>query len=305
MSTSIITAADLPAYLIPGMRSSTISYLYYQNEYKNIFTILPTIKNTEVDVQSVPLSAAAQFSEGSEMPTGDMKQYLTTYSKMFQYGVGFIITSISIEDNLYPDEFPKGLLGIKENLNIVKEQEAISVFDNGFSTADPQYTLADGQSYFSQSHPVVGGAVSNTLTNSQLNETVAEDLIKVIQSFKDNANLQRKFEAKRYLVGIDNQFAAEILTGSAYSPNDTTNAINPLTYGEYLQGGFILSHYMTNPKNFFMLTNLREGVVLYERKPLSIQMTTDQSNLNLGVYGSERYRFNVIDFRSAAGVQSF
>ena len=304
MST-IITAANLPNYLIPGLRSSTISYLYYQNEYKQIFTILPSIKNTEVDIESVPLNAAGQFSEGGDIPLGSMSQYLTTYSQMFQYGVGFVITAIAIEDNLYPDQFPKGMLGIKENLSILAEQQGIAIFDNGFSNTDAEYTLADGEAFFSTSHPIVGGTVSNTLTPSQLNETSAEDLIKVIQYFKDSAGLQRKFEARKYLVGIENQFQAEILTGSAYRPFDTTNAVNPLTYGEYMQGGFLLNHYMTNPSNWFMLTNFREGLVQYLRKSLEIQMTTDQANRNLAIYGNERYRFNVINFRSAAGVQSF
>ena len=306
MSNQVITAANLPNYLIPGLRSSTISYLYYNNEYKNVYTILPSIKKTEVDVESVPLNAAGQFAEGSDIPLGSMSQLFVTYSTAYQYGVGFIITATAIEDNLYPEQFPKGILGIKENLSINAEQEAIARFDNGFSNATPEFTLADGQPFFSTQHPIQGGVVSNTLaTAAQFNETSAQDLIKVIQNFKDGANLPRKFEAHKYFVGIENQFIAQILTGSAYSPFDTTNAVNPLTYGEYLQGGYLLSHYMTQPSNYFMLTNFREGLVQYLRKSLEIQMTTDQANRNLGVYGNERYIFNIINFRCAAGVQAF
>lgn len=305
MSTTIITAANLPNLLIPGVRGIMADYPFYQNEWKQLYHILSTIKHTEVDIETVPLNAAGRFAEGGDIPLGTMNQLYTTYSDMFQYGVGFVITAIAIEDNLYPDQFPKGILGIKENLNIFSEQEGIAVFDNAFSNANPEFTLADGQPMCSASHPIQGGTVSNTLSPTQLNETSAEDLIKVIQYFKDSSGLPRKFEAKSYLVGIENQFIAEILTGSTYRPFDTTNAVNPLNYGEYMQGGFILSHYMANPTNYFMMTNYKEGLVHYVRKSIEIQMTTDQSNRNLAVYGNERYRNRCINFRCVAGVQAF
>ena len=305
MSTTLITAANLPNLLIPGVRGIMADYLYYQNEWKQVYTILPSIKNTEVDIETVPINAAGRFAEGEDIPLGSMKQLYVTYSKMFQYGVGFVITAIAIEDNLYPDQFPKGILGCKENLNIFSEQQGIALFDNAFSNAKPEYTLADGQPMCSFNHPIQGGVVSNTINPSQLNETSAEDLIKVIQYFRDSAGLPRKFESKTYYVGIENQFVAEILTGSAYRPFDTTNAVNPLTYGEYMQGGFLLSHYMANPTNWFMMTNYKEGLVHYLRKSIEVQMTTDQANRNLAVYTNERYRNRCINFRCVAGVQAF
>lgn len=305
MSNTVITAANLPNLLIPGVRGIMADYPYYMNEWKQMYTIMPSIKHTEVDIETVPLNAAGQFSEGADIPIGTMSQIYKTTSDMFQYGVGFVITAIAIEDNLYPEQFPKGIIGIKENLNILSEQQGIALFDNAFSTVNPEFVLGDGQSMCSLVHPIQGGTVSNTITPTQLNETSAESLIKTIQYFKDSSGLPRKFEARTYLVGIENQFTAEILTGSTYKPYDTTNAVNPLTYGEYMQGGFLLSHYMANPLNYFMLTNYKGGLVHYNRKSIEIQMTTDQANRNLAVYGNERYRNRCINFRCVAGVQSF
>lgn len=304
-NSQLITAANLPSLLIPGVRGIMNDYPYYQNEFKQIYTILPSIKNTEVDIETVPLNAAGRFAEGADIPLGSMKQLFTTYSKMFSYGVGFVITAIAIEDGLYPEQFPKGMLGIKENININDEYEGIALFDNAFTSANPEFTLGDGQPMCSAVHPTTGGTVSNTLTPTQLQETSAQDLIKTIQYFKDSAYLPRKVIPRTYLVGIENQFTAEILTGSPYSPFDTTNAVNPLTYGEYVQGGFILSHYMANPDNFFIMTNYREGIVYYLRKSLEIQLTTDQANRNLAVYGNKRSRFRCINFRCVAGVQGY
>lgn len=305
MTTAIITAANIANFLIPGVRGIMADYPYYMNEWKQIYTILPSIKHTEVDIETVPINAAGKFPEGGNMPMGTMKQLYITNSDIYQYGVGFIISAIAIEDNLYTDQFPKGIIGCKENLNIFSEQQGIALFDNAFSTAKPEFVLGDRQSMCSLTHPIQGGVVPNTLSSTDLNETSAEDLIKLIQYFKDSSGLQRKFEAKTYLVGIENQFVAEILTGSTYRPFDTTNAVNPLTYGEYMQGGFLLSHYMANPLNYFMLTNYKEGLVHYLRKSVQIEMTTDQANRNLAVYANERYRNRCINFRCVAGVQGF
>lgn len=302
----LITAANLPNLLIPGVRGIVGDYEFYNNEYKHYFKILSSVKNEEVDIEKTVLNAAAQFGEGQDIPTGMIRQLFTTYSKIFQYGTGFGITAIAIEDNLYPDQFPKGMLGIKEDLSILTEFEAIAIFDNGFSASNPDFVLGDGQPYFSANHPLGNNqVVSNTITPSQLQQKSAQALVVVVNYFKNASGQPRKFMAERYLVGIDNQFAVSILTGSAYDPQTGNNAVNPLTHGNYYPGGYMISHYMANPFNFFALTNERDGLVQYLRKSLEIQMTTDQANRNLFVYGNLRFRFRVLNFRSGAGCQSY
>lgn len=305
MAQTVITASSIANLLVPGAQSITSNYPYYFNEWKMIYTIIPSVKNVEVDIEVSTLNGAASFPEGQNMPSGSMKQVFLTQTQIMQYGISFQISSIAIDDNLYPDQFPKGIVGCKENLNILSEYNGIALFDNAFSTAKPQYILGDGQSMCSFNHPIATGTVSNTINPSQLNETSAEDLIKIIQYFKDYSGLPRKILPKSYLVGIENQFVVQILTGSTYKPFDTTNAVNPLTYGEYLQGGFLLSHYMANPTNWFLLTSFKEGLVWYSRQPLVVAMSTDQANRNIGVYSSERYAPRCINFRSVAGVQAF
>lgn len=306
MANTLITAANLPNFLIPGVRGIMGDYEFYNNEYKQIYTTLSSIKNSEVDIEKTTLNAAAKFGEGQNIPLGSIRQLFVTNSKIYQYGVGFAITAIAIEDNLYPEEFPKGMLGIKENLQILSEYEGIALFDNAFSTTDPEYILGSGQSMCSSAQPLATNQTfSNLIPASQLNETSSRAMVVRINYFKDASGLPRKFMATKYLVGIENQFAVDILAGSAYSPNNTTNAINPLTYSDYYPAGYMISHYMANPFNFFALTNYKEGLVHYRRKSLEIQMTTDQANRNLAIYGNERYRNRCLNARAVVGCQGF
>lgn len=301
----IITSGNLPQLLLPGVAGIYGDYDFYNSEWSMMYVVQPSSKRVEIEVEKQNLNAAAQFGEGEQIPVGDIKQKFVTYSEMFNYGVGFVITALAIEDNLYPEEFPKGMLAIKENMRNLQEQEGIALFDNAFTSADPEYLLADGQPMCSTSHPIQGGTVSNTLTATQLNETSAEDMIKGVQNFRDAAGLRIRILPQKYLVGIENQFVAQVLTGSTYDPSSANNAVNPLTYGNYMPGGFIVNHYAQNQYNFFVLTSYKQGLVHYRRKSLEIQMTTDQATRNLGIYGNERYRFRCRNFRAVFGVQSF
>ena len=54
MSVTLITAANLPNLLVPGARGIMSDYPYYFNEWKMMYTIRPSIKNTEVDIETAP-----------------------------------------------------------------------------------------------------------------------------------------------------------------------------------------------------------------------------------------------------------
>lgn len=305
MANTVISLASIPNMLLPGAMGIMQYYDMYPDEHKQIFTSLQSIKNVETYIENEAINGAGRFDDGANIPLASMKQVFTTYAENFNYGVGFVITANTLEDNLYPDQFPKGMLGIRENMKTFQEYEAIAIFDNAFNTQKPLYILGDGQPLCSIDHPIATGTISNTLNSAQLSLTSYQDLIITIQQFQDYSGQPRKILPTRLLVGIPNQFIAKILTGSQYTPDDTTNAINPIVAGDYIHGNYVLSHYMTNSSNYFLLTDYKDGVIMQRRKSLEIQMTTDQANRNLSVYGNERYRFVVPNFRCVAGVQSF
>lgn len=305
MANSVISLANIPNMLLPGAMGIMMYYDMYPDEWKQIFTVVQSIKNVEVYIENEALNGAGRFADGANIPLASMRQVFTTSAENFNYGVGFVITANTLEDNLYPDQFPKGMLGIRENMKTFQEYEGIAIFDNAFNTQSQFYKLGDGQPLCSTAHPINTGTISNTLNSAQLSLTSYQDLIITIQQFQDYSGQPRKILPTKLLVGIPNQFIAKILTGSQYTPDDATNAINPIVAGDYIHGNYIVSHYMTNSSNYFLLTDYKDGVLLQRRKSLEIQMTTDQANRNLSVYGNERYRFVVPNFRCVAGVQSF
>jgi hypothetical protein len=284
------------------------NYDLYMNEWKQLFTVVQSNKNVETYIEVEALNGAAKFSDGAQIPLASMRQAFVTYGENYNYGVGFIITANALEDNLYPDQFPKGMLGIRENLQTFQEYQAIAIFDNAFikpDGANPDYVLGDGKSLCSTEHPIANGKVSNQLSAAQLSLTSYQDLIISIQQFLDYSGQPRKILPTHLLVGIPNQFYAAVVTGSQYDPTTANNAVNPLVHDNYIHGKYVLSHFMSNPYNYFLMTDYKDGLVMQRKKSLEIQMTTDQSNRNLSTYGNERYRFLASNFRAVAGAQSF
>jgi hypothetical protein len=143
------------------------------------------------------------------------------------------------------------------------------------------------------------------LASAQLSLTSYQDLIITIQQFLDYSGQPRKILPTHLLIGIPNQFYAAVITGSQYDPTTANNAINPLVHDNYIHGKYVLSHFMSNPYNYFLLTDYKDGAIMQRKKSLEIAMSTDQSNRNLSVYGNERYRFIFPNFRCVAGAQSF
>lgn len=305
MANQLITVGQLQSLTKPGLDSIQTLYKQYPTKWKQFMTIRDSFKAVEYYAEMAMLNAGARMAEGTDIPMGTMSEFLTGYAQNFQYGVGFSITKIAISDNLYKDYFPKGIQAITYNLRLVSENEAIALFDNAFSNALVEYTGPDGQPMCSASHPIQNGVYSNLVQPAELNETSAEAMIVTAQNILDASGQRCMITCKKYLVGLPNQFIVNILTGSNFQPGTANNAVNPLTYGDYLDQGFIVNPFMAIPSNFFLLTDYEAGLVHYLREPLSIETSTDQANLNLGVYGSERYRNVNYNGRSVIGCQGF
>ncbi len=303
MAQNIMTVAQLQSLTKPGMDSIQTLYKAWPTKWKQFMTVRDSFKAVEYSAEMAMLNAGARMAEGTDIPMGTMSEKFITYAQNLQYGVGFAITKIAIADNLYKDYFPKGIDAITYNLKIVSENEAIALFDNAFSATNTEYLLADGQPMCSANHPTNTGVYSNVITPAQLNETSAEAMIVTAQNLVDASGQRIMITCKKYLVGIPNQFVVNILTGSQFTPGSANNAINPLTYGDYIDQGFIVNPFMSSPYNFFLLTDYTDGLVHYRRQSLEIEMSTDQSNQNLGVYGNERYVNRCNNGRSVIGCQ--
>lgn len=310
MAQQLITLASAPANLMPGAMAMVLDYNLWPTEWEEIYTIVDSIKKTEYYYEYASLNAAGYFQEGQNIPQGVEYQVFTTRGDNIATGVGFTITSFLLEDNLYPDQFPKGIMGIKNNLQTFTEFRGIAPFDNAFAPqTNPAFIYGDSQPLCSAVHPLASGTIANTLQNAQLSLSSYQELIILVQQFQNYSGEPRKIMPTHLLSGINNEFEMATVTGSEYNPTNANNAINPILSedrnGPYIRGKYVVSHFMSNPYNYFLLTDYEDGAIYQKRTPLRIMMSTDQNNMNVSINGFLRDCFTFPNWRCVAGVQSY
>jgi hypothetical protein len=296
-----ITTADLRDLLLPGLGKIRGDYDAIETEWSMIFDKSTSDMAFERDVQMKMLGTAQLKTEGASIVYDEMgERYVTTYNHT-TVGLGFIITKEAIRDNLYKGQFAPGVRQLKSSFAQTKELMGAAVL-NFSSDTSGAYFGGDGQPLLSTQHPLDIGVNSNTFaTQSELNESSLQDAISRIQKFRDEAGLIVSVQPKRLVVGTDNQWIARRLFGTDQTIGSNNNDINALKAGGFLKGGFVVNRFLTNPKSWFLLTDVPDALRYFQRDPFEPDMYVDFDTNNLKTKATERYSFGFSDHRGIFG----
>lgn len=301
---ALTTQADISSLTKKGLDFIVMDYLRYPAEYPKFCNIQEIDKQTANAAEYKTLSGAARVQDGQNTIYSKVEEIRAWSYDMFIYTVGFQITRMALLNNLYPEQFPKGLAGIRDSLLTYKEYEAIALFDNAFNPISPEFVMPDGQPLCSDTHPIDIGTYSNTLAiNAQLSASSLEDAIMCPQYFTDYNGRPIRVMPKKLLIGIPNIMNVKIALGSTFDPESSGNAINPISTG-FIED-VIVSPYMTNANNYFVITDYADGIMLFERDKFRVNASSDPDNNNLKFSGWEAYRFAILNPRAVVGIQSF
>ncbi len=294
-----INTSYIRSLLLPGIDAIFGDYSTYPEVWKEVFSYNKSERAYEYDVEMKLLGLGQLQPEGSSIAYQDMGQrFVTTYYHRF-FGIGFVITAAAIRDNLYKDRFPLAARSLKNSLQQVKQIQAASVFNNGFN---PAYVGGDQQPLYSTQHPIDSGVFANTFAvPAQLNETSLQDAVIGIQYFRDAAGLLVRAKPKKLYIPPALQFTADVLLNSKYRTGTGNNDISAIYNMNIVPGGYVVDHFLSNPKQWQLTTDIPNGLKYFERDPLEIDMFTDISTNNLNVRAVERYSFNWTDPRCVFG----
>ena len=107
---SIITTGDIPALLRPGLDEVGVDYARYKGEYAKVFEKFKSFKNEEIDVDIKNTGYALEKRQGSPIEMDSMGQRFIYQFIHREFALGFQITNIAIEDDLYVGKFYKGFI---------------------------------------------------------------------------------------------------------------------------------------------------------------------------------------------------
>lgn len=288
--TSTGSAARL---LDPGFRFIFFRFLAeHDMEYSSVFNIMSSERAYEEDIVYAGLGAVPEKSEGSNVLYDDPIQGNVVRYTHIEYGLGFRVTEIMLEDDLY-GVMNKVVQCLARSARHTIETIAWDVVNLAFDNTRPGQ---DGVSLCHTAHPLIGGGTqaNRPTVDGDLNGSNVQLAMDQFERMVDHRGLPIALMAKRILIPPELKWKARVTLNSAWVPGSTNNDVNALQ-DEGLT--YDVSHFLVSTSAWFILASQGEhDLRFYKRRGVRFRSADDFDS------GDSKHK---VDFRCCAGFTSF
>jgi hypothetical protein len=298
-----ISRAQMMKELLPGLNALFgLEYNQYEDESRMIYETETSDRSFEEEVKLSGFGAAPVKSEGSAIAYDTAQESFTARYTHETIAMGFAITEEAVEDNLYDSISARYTKALARAMAHTKQVKAAFPLNNAFATTN--FKAGDNNALCSSRTTVGGFTLTNVLaTAADLNETSIEQAVIDIAAFTDSRGLQIAARPRRLIVHPYNQFVACRVLDSELRAGTADNDINALRTNGVIPEGYHVNHYLTagNQKEWFIITDVPDGMKHFQRTPLQTGMDGDFDTGNVRYKARERYSFGVSDFLGIFG----
>ena len=290
-----ISRGQLVKELEPGLNALFgLEYKRYENQHAEIYTTESSDRAFEEEVMLSGFAQAQTKSEGAGVVFDNAQETYTARYTHETVALAFSITEEAIEDNLYDRLASRYTKALARSMANTKQVKAVNPLINGFGT----FTSGDGTALFATTHPTISGTVSNTLaTPADLNETSLEQSLIDIAAMTDERGLKIAARGVKMIIPSELQFTAERLMKSQGRVGTADNDINAIVSMGMVPQGYRVNNFLTDPDAFYIITDVPNGMKMFDRSPIKTAMEGDFDTGNVRYKARERYSFGVSDFR--------
>ena len=128
-----------------------------------------------------------------------------------------------------------------------------------------------------------------------MNETSLENAVIQIAAWTDERGLLIAAKPKKLIVPSALQFTATRLLETELRVSTADNDINALKNNGSIPEGYAINHFLTDNNAWFLMTDVPNGLKMFERSPLTNSMDGDFDTGNVRYKARERYSFGVSD----------
>jgi len=299
-----ISRSQLVKELEPGLNALFgLEYKRYENQHAEIYTTESSDRAFEEEVMLSGFGNAQVKGEGSGVSFDEAQETFTARYTHETVALAFAITEEAIEDNLYDRLASRYTKALARSMSNAKQVKAVEPLIQGLPTTD-NFDSGDGVSLFNTSHPTVAGTFANTLaTQADLNETSLEQSIIDIAAMTDERGLRVAARGVKMIIPSELQFTAERLMKSQGRTGTADNDINAIVSMGMVPQGYRVNNYLTDTDAFYIITDIPNGMKMFQRSPLKTAMEGDFDTGNVRYKARERYSFGVSDPRGIFGVE--
>ena len=295
--------AQFAKMLEPGLNTLfCLEYDSYPPEYTPVFDQNTSQKAFEEDVLLTGFGNAPTKDEGAAISYDTASQQWTARYQHETIALAFSITEEAEEDGLYGSIASRYTKALARSMAATKEIKAATILNN--ATTAGVYAGGDGVSLLSTSHPTQSGNQSNTLaTAADLSETSLESLLIQIADMKDERGLRIAAQGTMLIIPTAYTFTAERLLETQLRTGTADNDINAIRSGGYLPQGYHIMRRLTDSDQFFIKTDVPDGLKMFQRSPLKKGVEGDFETGNVRYKVRERYSFGFTDWRGIFGTE--
>jgi hypothetical protein len=294
--------AQFAKMLEPGLNTLFgLEYDSYPPEYSAVFSSNSSSKAFEEDVLLQGFGSAPTKDEGASVSYDTGGQQWTARYQHETVALAFSITEEAEEDGQYGSIASRYTKALARSMASTKEIKAANILNNA---QDSSYTGGDGVVLLSASHPTTNGNQSNVLaTAADLSETSLESILINIADMKDDRGLRIAAQGTTLVIPTAYTFTAERLLESQLRTSTADNDINAIKSGGYLPKGYHVMRRLTDSDAFFVLTDVPDGLKMFQRSPMKKGMEGDFETGNVRYKVRERYSFGYTDWRGVFGTE--
>lgn len=279
------------------------AYNDYPVEWDKLFEKNTSDKAYEEDVGLSPLGLAQIKAEGASITYDTERQGFTSRYNHVVYGLGFIITREIYEDDQYAKVGAQKAKALARSLRQTKEIVAANIYNRAFTAG---YVGGDGIVLCSTAHlNVAGGTYSNKIaTDADLSEAALEQAVIDIAGYRDDRGLLIAAKPEKLVIPYQLQFEAKRILGADGRVGTDLNDPNVLKdMGLFSQ--VVVNHYLssTGSDDWFILTNVKDGLKYFERRADQFEQDNDFDTENAKFKATARYSFGWSDPRAIYGSQ--
>jgi hypothetical protein len=292
-----ISRAQLLKELLPGLNGLFgMEYSRYGEEHKELYDIEQSDRSFEEETKLSGFGQAPTKSEGAAIAYDTAQEAFTARYTHETVALGFAITEEAVEDNLYDSLSARYTKALARAMSYTKQVKGAATLNNGFSAS---FLGGDGKALFATDHPLVGGATNSNrpTTGADLNETSMENAYIAIAKWTDERGLLIAARPKKMIIPPDLQFVAERLFKTEGRVGSADNDINTMK-GKI---SYSINHFLTDVNAWFMLTDIPNGLKMFERVKMKTGMDGDFDTGNVRYKARERYSFGFSDPLGAYG----
>ena len=124
-----------------------------------------------------------------------------------------------------------------------------------------------------------------------------------IAAMTDERGLRIAARGVKMIIPSELQFTAERLMKSQGRTGTADNDINAIVSMGMIPQGYRVNNYLTDTDAFYIITDVPNGMKMFQRAPLKTAMEGDFDTGNVRYKARERYSFGVSDPRGIFGVE--